>query len=216
MLEGKQGSSFTWKSITKANPILRKGCAWNISNGKNTKFWTDIWALQVPLRDVAVSPIPEMEAQKPVAAYMNDDGQWRVELFQQWLPTDVMDKITAIATDPLSTEEDRLCWQPTSTRDFTAKSAYWIAFPAPQTTDQQTWKAVWNLQVPERVRHFIWLVLLHRINTNKRRFERHIAPNPFCPRCVNVPETELHILRDCRPPSSIGQERCQKKTWWIS
>ncbi|CAL1356185.1 unnamed protein product [Linum trigynum] len=126
ILEGKHGSSFTWKSITKANPILRKGCAWNISNGKNTKFWTDIWALQVPLKDVAVSPISEMEAQKPVAAYMNDDGQWLVELFQQWLPTNVMDKITTIATDLLSTEEDRLCWQPTSTGDFTAKSAYRI------------------------------------------------------------------------------------------
>ncbi|CAL1358846.1 unnamed protein product [Linum trigynum] len=157
--------------------------------------------MQVPLKEITVVPIPEDEVHKPVAAYISEIGQWRVDLLQQWLPSYAMDKVTAIATDIISAEEDRLCWQPTSTGDFTAKSAYQIAFPAPQPTYQKVWKAVWNLQVPERVRHFIWLVLLHRINTNKRRFDRHIAPDPFCPNCNNVPETKLHILRDC--PTSL-------------
>ncbi|CAL1393636.1 unnamed protein product [Linum trigynum] len=61
------------------------------------------------------------------------------------------------------------------------------------------WKIIWNLPAPERIRSFMWLVLLGKLVTNEERFHRKLALNPFCMRCNGSPETIVHILRDCSP-----------------
>jgi ribonuclease HI len=59
-----------------------------------------------------------------------------------------------------------------------------------------TWDKIWKLQVPERVRSFIWLAKHDRLLTNLRRKKMGLS-HDMCLFCGNVVESTLHVLRDC-------------------
>lgn len=39
----KGNASFTWKSISAASPLVRKGVRWRVGNGMNIDVWRDPW-----------------------------------------------------------------------------------------------------------------------------------------------------------------------------
>ncbi|CAL1402102.1 unnamed protein product [Linum trigynum] len=194
-----QGSSFTWKSFTKASSLLKEGCAWNIKNGNTTKFWNDSWILQEPLKNLVVGEIPSSRTEEVVADMVTEEGEWRIDLFEDLLPQRIQQKIVGVAVDKLSSEEDTLFWCLSSTGRFTAKTAYQHLLPQEPDPDANFWKIIWSLPVPERIRCFMWLVCLGRIATNALLFSRRIVAAPYCPRCNGQVESILHILRDCPP-----------------
>ena len=50
----------------------------------------------------------------------------------------------------------------------------------------------------ERIRVFLWQVVVGALLTNQYRFSRHIIDDPTYSRCnLHVHETTLHVLRDC-------------------
>ncbi|CAL1361413.1 unnamed protein product [Linum trigynum] len=199
VLRKKQESSFTWNSFVKAADLLKQGCAWNISNGKRTKFWNDLWVLQVPLKELATSALPEAAEEARVADFVREDGSWRMEMFSGLLPPDVCIKITSVAVDNLSQNEDSLFWAPSADGRFSTKSAYALLAKHDQQADDAIWRTIWRLPVPERVRGFCWLAVQGRIATNALGFQRKVVTSPCCMRCTGHPETVLHIVRDCAP-----------------
>ncbi|CAL1358629.1 unnamed protein product [Linum trigynum] len=200
LLRPIQGSSFTWASFSKAANLLRKGCAWNIKNGRHTKFWLDVWVLQVPLKDVAMDTIPEDLENARVADFVTEDGLWRTELFADLLPFEVLGKILSIVVDKLSVEEDTMFWSAAAYGRFSVKTAYSLLNQRSTDPDEKYWRILWRLPVLERVRSFMWMLLLDKVATKLLLFHRKVAENPFCLRCEGCPETALHILRDCPPP----------------
>ncbi|CAL1412749.1 unnamed protein product [Linum trigynum] len=199
ILGNSQGSSFTWKSFSKAVDVLKQGCAWNIKNGKRTKFWLDPWVLQGSLKEVATMHIAEDVEQMTVADYVTADGTWRTDMFEALLPTEICQKILSVAVDTLSSEEDTLFWTASPDGKFSTKSAFNLITPQPQDPDEKLWRTIWRLPVPERVRVFMWQTCTGKIATNSLRFHRKVAASPCCPRCPGSPETILHTLRDCPP-----------------
>ncbi|CAL1358711.1 unnamed protein product [Linum trigynum] len=194
-----QGSSFTWKSLTKASSLLKEGCAWNIKNENTTKFWHDSWIAQEPLKNLAVEEIPSSRMEEVVADLVTEEGEWRTDMFEDILPQEIQQKITGVAVDKLSIEEDTLFWSLSSTGRFTTKTAYQSLLPQEVDRDEKYWKIIWSLPVPERIRCFMFLVCLGRIATNVLRFSWKSAASPYCVRCNGRAETVLHILRDCPP-----------------
>ncbi|OMO93701.1 reverse transcriptase [Corchorus capsularis] len=59
------------------------------------------------------------------------------------------------------------------------------------------WKKLWKMDVPPRVKHFLWLVRHERLLTKLACFRKHITPVATCPRCGVADESVLHVLRDC-------------------
>ena len=56
----------------------------------------------------------------------------------------------------------------------------------------------------ERIRVFLWQVVVGALPTNYLRFSRHVSDNPTCSRCdLHVYETSLHVLHDCPIASSF-------------
>ncbi|CAL1371641.1 unnamed protein product [Linum trigynum] len=199
VLRKNQGSSFTWSSFSKAADLLKQGCAWNIKNGKKTKFWCDPWILQVPLKEVMTGDLSGEAEEAVVADFVRDDGSWRTELFSNLLQPDICAKITSTAVDKISQEEDTLFWSPSADGRFSTKSAYELLSLQDQQPRDGIWKAIWRLPVPERIRGFVWLAIQGRIATNVLHFQSKVAESPCCPRCEGRPETVLHIVRDCAP-----------------
>ncbi|CAL1381148.1 unnamed protein product [Linum trigynum] len=184
-----QGSSFAWSSINKAASLLKKGCAWNIHNGKSTNFWLDNWILQEPLIEAASQPIPEEERVQTVASYMDVNGRWDITHLSQWLSTDIIQKITAVMVDPLSPDADQIFWKASANGRLTTKTTYQLSQPGRVEPNDRIWKAIWKLPTPEWVRCFAWLVFLGRIATNVLRFCRKCSDSPDCDRCEDTPET---------------------------
>ncbi|CAL1407011.1 unnamed protein product [Linum trigynum] len=199
LIKPVKGSSFTWASLAKASSILNKGCAWNIKNGKGTKFWLDPWVLQVPLKEMVTGDIPPDLEEAAVANFTGVDGSWRTELFSNLLPSEIHQKILSIAVGKLSQEEDRLFWSGTADGRFSTKSAFALLTQRPPDPSEKIWKTIWRLPVPERIRTFMWQTFLGKIVTNVLRYSRKIASSPCCDQCTNQPESILHILRDCPP-----------------
>ncbi|CAL1395475.1 unnamed protein product [Linum trigynum] len=62
---------------------------------------------------------------------------------------------------------------------------------------QVFWQKILHLNVPERVRVFVWLAVKGKLSTNSVRKFRHLTYDDKCPECKEVPETNFHCLRDC-------------------
>ncbi|KAL4351441.1 hypothetical protein GQ457_06G009310 [Hibiscus cannabinus] len=88
-------------------------------------------------------------------------------------------------------------WRLEDHQTFTIKSAYdHIRAPTDNTTDP-CWKRVWKLQVLQRIRVFLLLVLHCHLLTNVERTRRHLTNLDCCEICLDNSKDLIHVLRDC-------------------
>ncbi|CAL1407041.1 unnamed protein product [Linum trigynum] len=146
-----------------------------------------------------MQPVPEEGLELKVADCVDEEGRWLAHKFSEFLPMEIQQQITALAVDPLATSDDSLLWRPTSNGRFSTKSAYHLMMPSPQGGDHKLWKMLWNLPVPERIRCFMWLLVLGKISSNEAHCQRHLTTESDCYRCAGRVETILHIFRECPP-----------------
>lgn len=85
---------------------------------------------------------------------------------------------------------------------FTIKTAY-VAFTLTDNNIQQDrLKKMQNLNVPERIRIFIWQVDWEGMKTKHFLFRSHLS-DPFCNNYNRKVEFISHALRDCNTISHI-------------
>jgi ribonuclease HI len=60
----------------------------------------------------------------------------------------------------------------------------------------KSWKDIWRLKVPERVRAFVCIVKHNRLLTNERKYQMGLGSD-VCDFCRVSKDTTLHALRDC-------------------
>ncbi|KAM6544052.1 hypothetical protein CsatB_008499 [Cannabis sativa] len=68
--------------------------------------------------------------------------------------------------------------------------------------DQELFKAIWQLEVPPKVQHFLWRVLVGCLPTKVQLSTKKINVDLYCPFCNNAVETISHVLLECRFASS--------------
>ncbi|CAL1356848.1 unnamed protein product [Linum trigynum] len=205
ILSKRKGGSFIWNSFAQSADLLRKGAAMNVKNGQLTKFWTDVWILQIPLIEAANQEIPMEERIKNVADYWDEDDGWKLHEFEDFLPEEIIDKVRATMLDPLSSSRDTLFWKATANGLFTASSAYKARCPEPDQQHSTMWQRIWKLHCPERVRFFIWLAAKEKLSTNWQQKVRHLTNDDKCPICSDAIETNIHCLRDCPAAKKIWE-----------
>jgi len=59
------------------------------------------------------------------------------------------------------------------------------------------------LNLPENLKHFIWLAMHGNLSTNAFRDGRNLTSNSSCKRCGASIESLLHTFRDCSLSSAI-------------
>ncbi|CAL1399379.1 unnamed protein product [Linum trigynum] len=64
-------------------------------------------------------------------------------------------------------------------------------------------RELWRWKGPSRVKHFLWLVLHHRLMTNKERVEHKLTMNCNFKRGNGSKKTVEHISRDCRRTKGV-------------
>lgn len=117
-------ASYTWKSIQKGKELLKKGTRWAIGDGKQTKFWTDLWVGDEPLIRLVASHISESDKLKSVWDYTDGRGNWLWEDFAHLLPHLVILHIRAIKLSMDETNPNTMIWRGSTNGRFNTKSAY--------------------------------------------------------------------------------------------
>lgn len=131
------------------------------------------------------------------------EGRWHWEKLATQIPDHIKFCMQSLFLDGVS--DDVLIWGNSHSGLYSASSAYhWISNN--QTTRFQysdSWSWLWQLHLPENIKHFLWLTLHGSPPTNSFRHYRHLCTDLSCQRCGSHEETSIHALRDCNSSSRI-------------
>ncbi|KAJ1417595.1 Ribonuclease H domain [Sesbania bispinosa] len=127
------------------------------------------------------------------------NGSWCLSGLSTLVPEDVVRLIQELQVPLFASEDaDRWCWQGSSTGLYTAQDGYvWLLSKDADLSSSRSWRWVWHLHCPEKIRFTIWLLLHHSLPTRELLSIRHIITNDHCPVCSNHSESTFHCFRDC-------------------
>ncbi|KAM1493822.1 hypothetical protein TB1_024908 [Malus domestica] len=92
--------------------------------------------------------------------------------------------------------------------EYSVKSGYWWLrnFTPYRRIDRPfsscsvgfaVWDDIWKLQVPPKVKIFMWICIRGAIATRENLFRIRCADNPCCPICLDHSESVEHLLLLC-------------------
>lgn len=166
ILEAKDSitGSYAWKSILSARDVIWKGMVWQTGNGQSVRIKEDK-CLPVKLGSLTISPLPSVPPDTKVSSLINPVLRvWKSsDVKQAFLPHEAL-MILGIPLSPRS-PLDRVIWAHTQSGLFTTKSAYKLlvnsstagnAGSSVLDPQKRFWRGVWQLRVPEKIKHFMW------------------------------------------------------------
>ncbi|XP_012837512.1 PREDICTED: uncharacterized protein LOC105958055 [Erythranthe guttata] len=189
--------STTWRSIWQTLPFLKMGLRRRIGNGNDTSVWADSW-----LRDggnfriITKRPVYSAFPNKVADLIDNPTNQWHLETIQEcFWPVDV-GRILEIPVGN-SLARDTWAWGPSNNGKFTVRSCYHMILASTQSSDKRSsggngsnidvdsckWNIIWNLEVPPKVKVFLWRLCSNILPANKSLCGRKVILSPFCGRC---------------------------------
>ncbi|KAK8529359.1 hypothetical protein V6N12_060142 [Hibiscus sabdariffa] len=171
--------------------------AWSIGNGNSINVFSDIWIPMLgPPRQHLLDP-SMASVNLSISDLVSAEGNWDLTVLQTLFTDSAIEHIIGIkCPDPLD-GNDRCMWRWTPNHNFVLKSAYMNLVDSIWLPKQAIWKVIWRLNVPQRIRLFLWIAYQQKLMTNAVRHRRNLTVIPHCLNCSNQPETVLHALRDC-------------------
>ena len=128
VLNSKLGCSpsYTWRSIFKGLDVIRKGTRWRAGNGRLIHIWEDKW-LPTPTTYKVISPPWLFDDFPMVSALIDEDTRrWKVDTLKSlFLPFEVETILNILLS--YSLPEDKIIWVGNKRREFSVKSAYYMA-----------------------------------------------------------------------------------------
>ena len=101
---------------------------------------------------------------------------------------------------------DILVWKEFRSQCFSVKTAYQVALRIRQQqrvehsgmmVDRGIWRKLWRLNVPPKMRMFVWRACLNILPTRDNLHRRKININPRCEICYKHLEFTAHLLWEC-------------------
>ncbi|KAM2407139.1 hypothetical protein ACFX1X_026359 [Malus domestica] len=103
---------------------------------------------------------------------------------------------------------DKLVWPYEKKGTYLVKSSYHWALTRNQsqrslnlhtsaTIPSTLWKIVWNLEIPPKLKCFMWKTLHAAIATMANLYQRRSSPSPLCLLCKSHEESSEHLFLQC-------------------
>lgn len=196
----REVGSFWWKDILRLNTLFRGIAKCNIGNGKSVCFWEDLWMQN----DVLAHRFPRLESFTKAddisvfeAAHAEDlDSLFMLpfspEAHQEF--QDLQHCLELIEYDENSIDT----WTPIWRSSYSSKKFYSYAFKGIEA--HHMFKEIWKSRCIPRIKFFIWLILVDRLNTKDMLQRRHlnIEGTPICVMCnTRALETIDHLFFEC-------------------
>lgn len=77
---------------------------------------------------------------------------------------------------------------------------------------EENWKWLWKLKVASKIIHFIWLLRLEKLLTNKACYKRGCNIDPHCKWCSVLEDTK-HIFMDCNHAMEVWNGVYKSISW---
>ena len=109
--------------------------------------------------------------------------------------------------------QDTLTWTKNKAPKLLVKSAYRVALKqkfagwvehSSAWEHGMTWGRIWKLNVPPKVRTFIWRAYCNCLPTRNNLCRRKVRIEPICEFCRQEPDTTSHVLWSCHLHGMCG------------
>nr|XP_023894138.1 uncharacterized protein LOC112006071 [Quercus suber] len=219
-LEAKDSvsASYAWRSIIKGRDVIQKGAIWRVGDGQQIRIWGDNW---LPMKGMAKVTSPQIRGQvnSSVASLINKStNSWRTDVIEHVFEPAEAAIIKAIPLSSFS-QRDKLIWPFTLSGQYTVKLGYRFLYEG-CTTDQAPaddslfWKKIWGLEVPNKVKNFVWRACREALPTKANLYRRKIAQDALCDSCKVRFEDGSHSIFFCSNVQVVW--RSDPKWNWLS
>ncbi|XP_019177735.1 PREDICTED: uncharacterized protein LOC109172940 [Ipomoea nil] len=197
-LEAGVGSnpSFVWSSVRETQGLLRGGVRWRIGDGGTVKVWGDPWLPDVHNPYVMTTEQSYLNDPLVKSLFCVGEMKWDSELIN-----DIFDqrdaKLILNLPLPAESEYDLLYWGGEINGLYSVKSAYKLAFGNLSQEQKLPWAAVWNLNLPPKIKCFFWAMCAMKLPTKDALIVKQVACDPTCQLCGDEPETAIHLVANC-------------------
>ncbi|XP_075640217.1 uncharacterized protein LOC142611959 [Castanea sativa] len=198
-------ASYVWKSIIKGREVIQKGAVWRIGDGRSVSIWGTRW-LPTKYSLKIVTPCTGALVEAKVDVLIDTEHRaWKEDLLDANLlsfEAEMIKKIPLSHTDQV----DTLTWPFTLTGDYSVKSRYTFLQQEYQNSQpgqsvleclKPLWKSIWSLQVPSKVKNFIWRAAKNSLPTKANLVKRKIISEDLCEQCRNQKEDAVLALYLC-------------------
>lgn len=198
-------ASWAWSSLLEGRDELMKGLCWKIGDGKNVNIWNDGWIPSLPSFKLSARPLDD-DCSVLMVSDIIGNGCWVLNDIVQWISPAEKEAILRIPI-PRKVTYDSLVWAHSKNGSYTVKSGYvenvnkvtvaQVNASSSNVVPNSLWKEIWRLQVPPKVKHFLWRACSAALPTKVNLFRRKCSPNVMCPCCEKEAETLEHLLFFC-------------------
>ncbi|XP_075645214.1 uncharacterized protein LOC142616214 [Castanea sativa] len=164
--------------------------------------------------------LASIQPDSKVSSLINQDlGVWKSEMVERiFLPR----KALIILGIPLSNRlpPDRPTWGLTANGLFTTKSSYKLLVTLDNSnstgslnraSQRKFWNRLWNLRVPNKIKHFAWRACNNALPTMSNLAHRHISTSDICEQCKSEPEDTIHALWASQRQGPCFKSTCRCK-----
>ncbi|CAB4310240.1 unnamed protein product [Prunus armeniaca] len=201
--------SWGWKGILQGRRILEAGLRWRIGNGENVCIQQDRW-LPTPSPSMVHSQHPDM----PLMVHELIDQNmrcWDMDLVNRCFNPN---EAKCISTIPISRWgcPDKKVWHYTSHGGYTVRSGYAVALTLRRNGElgrkaegessqgdkqRRIWKSIWGLQVPPKIRTFLWKCCRNVLAVKENLLHWGIDVETTCALCGQEGESQVHVFFKC-------------------
>ena len=194
------GSSYTWSGLWEAKEAMKSGLRWVLGDGQSILIKSDRWLrgardFQVDQENMFVS-----DSARVCDFFLENTSMWDTEKVKMYFSE--LDANAILNTRiPSMCIKDRIAWSHTSNGQYTVKSGYqqWHKSNVHATGVQEAkgWNIIWSLEVPHKVRIFIWRFCRNNIPIRKLIRSRGITIPISCSMCTGDIEHLIHLFFEC-------------------
>uniref|UniRef100_A0A7N2LHE6 Reverse transcriptase zinc-binding domain-containing protein n=1 Tax=Quercus lobata TaxID=97700 RepID=A0A7N2LHE6_QUELO len=204
-----------WCSLLAAREIIWEGAVWKVRDGRKIQVSKNRWLSHKPVflgeerPNMLVSDLMDTETKQWDRGKISTLFAYRTRM--------------EILSIPLqnSTAQDKMEWNESRNRIFTVKSAYKVALRIQENTqaehsraglDRPMWKKIWKLNIPPKVRNFLWRACSNILPTRENLHRRRVQVEPWCELCCQCTETVAHMLWECPLARNVwhyAKEKCR-------
>lgn len=190
-------SSGLFKAISQSTVTMGFNFKINICNPNSTSLWNDPWIHDVPLakKPTFFRMHESMESLEIRDSIIN--GHWNFPVIESLLDPNVdLDGHNKVQIE--NDLPNNWIWWSNSSFRYLAASIY--AFLNDDLLHSHSWLGrdkIWKLEVPHRVRTFMWKLAHNKIPTCDVFHNLNFGPLTYCHFCHLVPKTSTHIFWDC-------------------
>lgn len=126
-----------------------------------------------------------------------DNNNWDIHKLNEVVGGDISRKIS-LKPLPLQTTEDKFVWGLSNNGNFSVKTATWLQNRNNQFGNRiNLLKKMWKLNIPPKVKMFVWFMIHERLQTKKCLIKFVINIDKICPICNKEEEDQTHLFIKC-------------------